>query len=101
MKINWFSPLPPAHTDIGHFTGRILPALSRVADVVLWTDQAGWDASLEEYCRVRQYDAERPPWFEINQADATFYNIGNNAEFHLGIWQLSTLHPGVVVLHDV
>ena len=101
MKINWFSPLPPAHTDIGHYTGRILPALSRVTDVVLWTDQAGWDASLEEYCRVRQYAAERPPWFEINQADATFYNIGNNAEFHRGIWQLSTLHPGVVVLHDV
>jgi glycosyltransferase involved in cell wall biosynthesis len=101
MKINWFSPLPPARTDIGHYTGRILPALSRVADVVLWTDQAGWDASLEEYGRVRQYHAERPPWFEINQADATFYNIGNNAEFHLGIWQVSTLHPGVVVLHDV
>lgn len=100
MRINWFSPLPPARTDIGHYTARILPALAREAEVVLWTDQEEWDAGLESYAEVRRFDADRIPWPEINRGDVSFYNIGNNAEFHLAIWRIGTLQPGIVILHD-
>src|SRR5262249_45365079 len=100
MKLNWFSPLPPAPTDIAHYTSRILPALSDVAEVTLWTTKRRWSRSLEEFAEVRRYDLNRPPWRELNRADMSFYNIGNNPRFHFSIWHMSGAHPGVVVLHD-
>ena len=100
MKLNWFSPLPPAKTDIAHYTKRVLPALSGLADVTLWTDQRDWDATLGKQVEVRSFRLERMPWAELNRADASFYQIGNNPLFHGSIWQVSRLHAGVIVLHD-
>ncbi len=100
MKLNWFSPLSPAKTDIAHYTKRVLPALSSLADVTLWTDQRKWDRQLEELAAVRTYRLEKIPWRELNRSDMTFYQIGNNPLFHGNIWQLSQRHPGVIVLHD-
>lgn len=100
MKLNWFSPLPPAKTDIAHYTARVLPALARVAEVTLWTDQRDWDGELDKQVEVRSFRIGRMPWAELNRADVCFYQIGNNPSFHGGIWQVARLHPGVVVLHD-
>src|SRR2546421_1966186 len=100
MKLNWFSPLPPAKTDIAHFTARVLPALSNLAEVTLWTDQREWDQTLNKQVEVRSFRLERMPWAELNRADATIYQIGNNPLFHGSIWQISRLHAGIVVLHD-
>jgi glycosyltransferase involved in cell wall biosynthesis len=100
MKINWFSPLPPARTDIAHYTTRVLPALAAHAEVTLWTDQRDWDQDLKKQVEVRTFRLGRIPWVELNRADANIYNIGNNPLFHGGIWQISRLHAGVVVLHD-
>jgi glycosyltransferase involved in cell wall biosynthesis len=100
MKINWFSPLPPAKTDIAHYTTRVLPALSALADVTLWTDQREWDRALEKQAEVRTISLGRMPWPDLNRADANFYQIGNNPLFHGSSWQISRLHAGVVVLHD-
>ena len=100
MKINWFSPLPAASTDIAHYTARVLPALAARATVTLWTDQPEWDKSVEQYAQVRRFRLSRIPWVDLNRADANFYNIGNNPLFHGPLWQVSRLQPGVVVLHD-
>lgn len=104
MKINWFSPLLPAKTDIAHYTSRILPALAKRVDVVLWTEQQEWDPALEEFAQVRRFDPDNlswSGWIDFHQANVNFYNIGNNAEFHLAIWQVSRLFPGIVLLHNV
>jgi glycosyltransferase involved in cell wall biosynthesis len=101
MKINWFSPLPPLRTDIAHFTARVLPALSQQAKVTLWSDVDGWDQNLERFAEVRRYDPERIDLRELNLADATFYNLGNNVLFHRSIWQVSQLSQGTVILHDI
>ena len=101
MKINWFSPLPPARTDIAHYTTRVLPVLSELADVTLWTDQREWDQSLKKHAEVRSFRLGRIPWVELNRADANFYQIGNNPLFHSSIWQISRLHAGIVGLHDL
>lgn len=100
MKLNWFSPLPPARTDIGHYTQRVLPALSSLAEVTLWTEQRKWDQRLAEFAQIRTFKEGRIPWVELNRADMTFYQIGNNPLFHGAAWQLSHQYPGVVVLHD-
>jgi glycosyltransferase involved in cell wall biosynthesis len=101
MKLNWFSPLLPAATDIAHYTARVIPALSKVADVTLWTTSRQWSKSLEHFAAVRRYGLDRPPYTDLNRADMTFYHIGNNPRFHWPIWHVSRVHPGVVVLHDL
>jgi glycosyltransferase involved in cell wall biosynthesis len=100
MKLNWFSPLPPASTDIAHYTTRVLAPLSRRAHVVLWTDSREWDESLKEFAEVRFFQAGNIRWEEVNRADMSIYHIGNNPLFHGAIWQVSRRHPGIVVLHD-
>jgi glycosyltransferase involved in cell wall biosynthesis len=100
MKINWFSPLPPAKTGIALYTQALLPALGKRVAPVLWTDQAEYDRGLARQFPVREFDPLRPPWRELNRADINIYNIGNNI-LHKGIWQISRQHAGVVILHDV
>jgi glycosyltransferase involved in cell wall biosynthesis len=101
MRLNWFSPLPPARTDIAGFTARLLPALCRRAEVVLWTDQEEWDTALAAYGPVRRFDPGTLDWVDLHRADVTVYNIANNPGFHGAAWQVSRRHPGVVVLHDL
>lgn len=101
MKINWFSPLPPAMTDIAHYTARILASLREHAEIVLWTDQAEWEPDLERIAPVRRYEPERILWDDLNRGDVTIFNIGNNTRFHSAIWQVLQRHPGAVVLHDM
>ena len=102
MKINWFSPLPPAKTSIAEdYLVGILPALSRQAELTLWTDQPGWDPGLEKSAKVRHYKPDQISWPDLNQADINFYNLGNNHIFHASIWQVSRQHSGIVILHDL
>jgi glycosyltransferase involved in cell wall biosynthesis len=101
MKLNWFSPLPPAKTEIAYYTARIVRELAKRAEVTLWTDQAKWDADLEADACVRRYKAGPDFWAELNRGDMSIYHIGNNALFHNWIWQVSREHPGVVILHDL
>ncbi|HSV33493.1 MAG TPA: glycosyltransferase [Pyrinomonadaceae bacterium] len=106
MKLDWFSPLPPAATDIAHFTMRVLPALSQRADVTLWTVlQAGASGgasveALSKLADIRTFDPKRVPCEDLNRADACIYNIGNNPVFHGAIWQVARRHAGIVILHD-
>lgn len=100
MKLNWFSPLPPKQTDIAEYTIRVLPALQKYAEVTLWTDQVQWSSEVDKYAKVVSYDLANVSWSTINQADLNIYHIGNNADFHHSIWQLSCRCSGMVVLHD-
>src|SRR6266511_5719859 len=101
MRLNWFSPLPPAKSGIAGYTARILPALQERAEIMLWTDQDEWDSDLENVADVRHYQVDRMPWADLNRADASIYHIGNNPLFHTSIWQVSCQQPGVVILHDL
>jgi len=100
MKLNWFSPLPPAPTDIAHLTTRVLPALAARAEVTLWTNQSDFDPNLKQLAAVRRLEPGRVKWEDLNRADACIYNLGNNPLFHGAIWQLAREHAGIVILHD-
>src|SRR5256712_349962 len=99
MKLNWFSPLPPAATDIAHFTTRVLPALSSRAEVTLWTvsearasARAPIEPALSRLADIRTFDPHNIKWADLNRADACIYNIGNNPIFHGAIWELARRH---------
>jgi glycosyltransferase involved in cell wall biosynthesis len=97
-RLNWFSPLRPARTDIAHYALRTLPALANHFDLVVWTERPYWPLEIEAYATVRQWDGTS--WAALNAADVTLYHIGNNAQFHSWIWDVARRHSGVVVLHD-
>jgi glycosyltransferase involved in cell wall biosynthesis len=102
--VHWVSPLPPAQTDIAHYTARILPELAAETDLTLWTDTQGWDPALEAHCPVRRFDPEHilPRDFTgPGQGDVLFLNIGNSWVFHSKILRLAQRIPGVIVLHDM
>jgi len=101
VKLNWFSPLPPARTDIAHFTARILPALAARAEITLWTNQGTWDRALERYAPVRSFHHATIAWPEVHRGGLSIYNIGNSGEFHGSIWEVCRQNPGIVILHDL
>ena len=104
MLINWFSPLPPSSTDISQYTRRILPDLSKKADIRLWTENKEYDPYLADWAEVIVYDKNKrwePFWQKLNEGDVNFYNIGNNVNFHREIWQVCSRAPGIVILHDI
>jgi ubiquinone/menaquinone biosynthesis C-methylase UbiE/glycosyltransferase involved in cell wall biosynthesis len=100
MRLHWFSPLPPARSGIADYTVRVIPALSALAEMVLWTDQEEWDSAIEDYAEVRHYQLKEIPWAEINRGTMSVYHLGNNHRIHGQIWQVSKRHSGMVILHD-
>ncbi|MGA2592372.1 MAG: glycosyltransferase [Bryobacteraceae bacterium] len=101
LKINWFSPLPPAQSGIAHFAMQVLPVLARRQEVVLWTDQHQVAPEVQRIARVTRYSPAAPPWREINDGTISVYHLGNHPDFHAGIWQVSVRQPGIIVLHDL
>jgi glycosyltransferase involved in cell wall biosynthesis len=101
MRLNWFSPLPPAPTGVAEWAAHVLPALCARAEVVLWTDQEHWQPLPDVAAEVRQFQPDAVPWEEIQRAELSVYHVGNNDRHHGGIWQVSRRHPGIVVLHDL
>lgn len=100
MKINWFSPIPPAPTAIADVTERVIPALSRRMEVTVWTDTDDFLPERFPGVEVRScLDVERL-WPEINFADFSIYHIGNDVRFHGHYAWMLERHPGIVVLHD-
>ena len=102
LKFNWFSPLPPARSGIAqNFAMQLLPALARRHEVVLWTDQDQVAPEVQRIARVARYDPAAPPWRDINNGAISIYHLGNQPDFHSGIWQVSVRQPGIIVLHDL
>ena len=99
IRINLFSPLPPLHSEVGNHTITVAAALHELADVTLWTPQQD-QPEIGLDLPVIRYDPGAVEWRRLNQADATIYNIGNNATFHRAIFDVARLAPGIVVLHD-
>lgn len=101
MKLNWFSPVPPARSAIAENLLALLPAMAKKADITVWVHEPNWAADLEAHARVIQYKPDSLPWAEINAADMTIYHLGNHPEFHAPIWRVYRQQPGIVVLHDL
>lgn len=106
-RVHWVSPLPPAETDIAHYTARILPELAARTNLVLWTDAPEWDAALEEHCEVRRLDPDQVTARDFASAgagtgtDTVFIHIGNSWVFHAGLLAMARRIPSVIVLHDL
>ena len=101
MNIHWFSPLPPSATEIASHSARLLPVLAGFADITCWTAQDHWEPWLDDYARIQTFGTGPLDWEILNRADATYFNIGNNARYHQSIWNVCRHYAGIVILHDV
>jgi hypothetical protein len=101
VKINWFSPLPPAMTDVANYAVRVLAVLQEHAEVTLWTDQTEWEPDMEKTIPVRYYEPGQVAWDDLNRSDLSIFNIGNDPLCHGAILQVARRHPGIVILHDL
>lgn len=106
-RVHWVSPIPPAETDIAHYTHRILPELAEACDLTLWTTAETWDRHLEKIVDVRHLNPDRVSPRDFARAgrgqgaDAVFVHIGNSWVFHAGLLRLVRRIPSIVVLHDL
>lgn len=96
----WFSPVPPARTDIAQYSARVVPHLRKLIDLkVVCPDpvQAGspWDNQ-----DLDSREAGSLTMRDLNVSGLSLYNIGNNPVFHGQILRASMRHPGIVILHD-
>ncbi len=102
MKIAWFSPLVPVHSEIANHTERLRPELERRFETRLFTERPeGFvePASGTLYpCGVGHCPHALLP--VLNQVDVPIYNLGNNPDFFAKTWFLNQMKPGVVILHD-
>jgi glycosyltransferase involved in cell wall biosynthesis len=101
VRINWFSPLPPARTGIAVWAAGVLPYFAAEHELRLFTSEAKIDPAIEKFGKIIRYNPAAPPWRDLNSADLTLYHIGNNSDFHTHIRKMAQLHPGIVVLHDL
>jgi len=96
-KIAWLSPFPPQRSGIANYSYWLVKELRNVFEIDLYYDG-------EAPCDELQNLFATHPLSEFEdrreQYDRVVYHLGNNTEFHTGIYRAAWNLPGTVVLHD-
>jgi len=104
MRLAWYSPLPPQRSGIADYSAELLPALAREAPdlaIELVVDD-GVRPAPALAARFPVHGARAlPGLLAAGRFDLVLYHLGNNRDFHAGIYRALLEHPGVVVLHEV
>lgn len=100
MKIAWFSPLPPLKSGISEYSELVIKHLKKYAQVDLWVD--GFSPRIDFYEEFKIIDYKSHPYALplLNTYDAIVYNMGNNPDFHSGMYDVLNQYSGIVILHD-
>ncbi len=103
MKIAWFSPRVPEHSEIAKNTERLEGELRRHFDARFFCEQP---AGFREAGNGRLFHATighipTDLILALNEVDLPIYNLGNNPAFFAKTWFLSQRKPGIVILHDL
>ena len=96
-KIAWLSPLPPQRSGIANYSYWLVKALKSHFDIDLYYDKQPPITELQDEFEVYPIAAFAD---RHESYDETIYHLGNNSDFHKGIYELAWRFPGTVVLHD-
>lgn len=99
MKIAWFTPLN-RRSGISKYSVSVLSALSKKADVDVWTENMPDNISLNDELPVYDAVLNDENIKRLNHYDAVIYNMGNNLNFHHEIYQFYRKVKGVLIIHD-
>ncbi|HEV8630079.1 MAG TPA: glycosyltransferase [Thermoanaerobaculia bacterium] len=85
-RVAYVSPLPPQRSGIADYSAELLPPLAALVDVDPVTGEGG-DVGAT-----------------VQRSDVALYHLGNNRDFHAGIYRHLLAHPrnkpAVLVLHE-
>ena len=100
MRVAWYSPLPPQKSGIADYSAELLPHLAEHCEIELIVDEGFRpEGDLAARFSVQSHRA-LPRLLAEGRFDAVLYQLGNNREYHAGIYRSLLEHPGVVVLHE-
>lgn len=96
-KIAWLSPFPPQKSGIANYSYWLVKALKPHFDIDLYYDTQPPSAELQSEFAVyslASFAEQHETYHEV------VYHLGNNRDFHKGIYEFAWSLPGTVVLHD-
>lgn len=96
-KIAWLSPFPPQRSGIANYSHWLVNALKAHFRIDLYYDNEAPAVDLQN-----EFDVYPLSDFaeHYESYDEVIYHLGNNSDFHKGIYELAWNYPGTVVLHD-
>ena len=97
MKVAWFTPVGRDDPE-AEYSRVVLAAMVQLCDVLLCCDRPpdGFPSGI----RVLEYATATARPADLGSLDAIFYVLGNDVAQHTSIFEMSRLHPGIVVLRD-
>ena len=87
-RLAFAGPMPPASTGIASYDRAVLADLRRTGFLDRHRTDVLWPIRESHRRSIRAYELG-------------IYQLGNNADFHRGIYHLAIAAPGLVVLHDL
>jgi len=96
-KIAWVSPFPPQRTGIANYSYLLVKELRTAFEIDLYYESEPPCAELQDLFAtypLSVFEGRR------QQYDRVVYHLGNNSEFHAGIYRAAWNFPGTIVLHD-
>lgn len=88
MKIAYFSPLNPLKSGISDYSEFLLSYLSRYSEIDLWVDGFKPNNSAISQYRIFDFKKHKNDRKRLIKYDAIIYNLGNNPEFHAGMYDV-------------
>jgi len=96
-RIAWVSPFPPQRTGIANYSYLLVKELRTTFEIDLYYESEPPCAELQNLFAtypLSVFEGRR------QQYDRVVYHLGNNSEFHAGIYRVAWNFPGTIVLHD-
>src|SRR4030095_11866340 len=95
MRVAFYSPLPPMRSGIADYSAELLPALAAHCEIELIVDE-GFKPDLGAAGGFPVHGhRELPGLLARGRFDAVLYQLGNNRDYHAGIYRALLDHPGV------
>lgn len=99
-KVALVTPWPKHQTGISTYIYKIMPYITKYMDIDLFIDNTMVnDVDFLPYSYGKQYfikDLDE----KHTEYDEIIYQMGNNTDFHKGIYEYLRKYPGIVELHD-
>ena len=85
-------------SGISDYSVILVNALSEFFDVTLYTDNYEIEADDVKAFKVLKHGVDN---IDYDSFDYRLYNMGNNAEYHIYIYDAAVEHPGALIMHDL
>lgn len=96
-RIAWVSPFPPQRSGIANYSYWLVKELRNAFEIDLYYEsEAPCDELQNSFATYPLSELER----RREQYGRVVYHLGNNSQFHSGIYSTAWNLPGTVVLHD-